>query len=369
MLAAVRETGMLGIPLVSFVESGPMPRIANEFLNAVFWCYGSRGCAERRESCGGTGFLFEVHCTTNPAMRHVFGITNRHVIESHCQRSGVECAAPFTLALNLRADDDSSVLALIERDAPREWVTPTDNTDLAICYISYLPKNAYFWCIPQIMVLTEERYKNVELGPGDETFMVGRFVNHDGRATNAPSVRFGHISMNPGEPIQSEKYGPQLSFLVEMISQAGFSGSPVFFHFHPGNPRKPSERRPPPPITPNTWEIGLLGVDWGQINSTRYPVYDAAGSKTDSHVLWPTGANGVVPGWKILDLLKHPKVRNWMMAAENAAKTDASQINAAIPHVRSGSAQSTKVGNPSHKEDFRRLLGAATAKRPEGDQT
>jgi hypothetical protein len=69
-----------------------------------------------------------------------------------------------------------------------------------------------------------------EVGPGDETFMIGRFAPHDGGKRNLPSVRFENISMMPDEPVTTPLGLKQESFLVETRSLAGYSGSPVFIH-------------------------------------------------------------------------------------------------------------------------------------------
>ena len=48
--------------------------------------------------------------------------------------------------------------------------------------------------------VTEKLVEEHNIGPGDEVFMVGRFVAHAGTKKNLPIVRFGNIAMNPNEP-------------------------------------------------------------------------------------------------------------------------------------------------------------------------
>jgi hypothetical protein len=40
-------------------------------------------------------------------------------------------------------------------------------------------------------------YGSYHISVGDDAFMIGLFVDHDGMTTNVPSARFGNISMLP----------------------------------------------------------------------------------------------------------------------------------------------------------------------------
>ena len=128
--------------------------------------------------------------------------------------------------------------------------------------------------------------------------MLGRFVDHDGNQRNRPVVRFGHIAMLP-EPIKTPRGTTQESFLVEVLSLSGFSGSPVFAH-------------PPSMLTwQQTIDYGgcLLGVDWGHIGG-RECIRDATRDEPDNliaekwYVKQNSGFIGVVPAWKINETLE-----------------------------------------------------------------
>src|SRR5205823_82762 len=61
---------------------------------------------------------------------------------------------------------------------------------------------------------------------------IGLFVDHDGVTTNVPSARFGNISMLPNKNATIEQptnYRGE-SYVVDMHSRTGFSGSPVFVY-------------------------------------------------------------------------------------------------------------------------------------------
>ena len=65
------------------------------------------------------------------------------------------------------------------------------------------------------------------IGPGEDVFMVGRFVNQDGGATQ-PALRFGNISSMPAEMTIQKFRRKRPYYLIDMHSRLGYSGSPVF---------------------------------------------------------------------------------------------------------------------------------------------
>src|SRR5207244_524977 len=82
--------------------------------------------------------------------------------------------------------------------------------------------------------LTDKIIERYGIGVGDEVFMIGRFVNHEGRQKNTPTVRFGNLAMMPHEKILDEETGlKQESFLIETRSIPGCSGAPVFIWVAP----------------------------------------------------------------------------------------------------------------------------------------
>jgi hypothetical protein len=133
-------------------------------------------------------------------------------------------------------------------------------------------------------------------------FVVGRFKNAQGKLRNIPSVRFGNIAQMPHEPIEQRRvFGKfqQESFLVEARSISGFSGSPVFLILHARDSRQELGFRL------HTDVFRLLGIQWGYIQDCE-PIRDTTGRPVDTglHVLLNTGMMGVVPAWKLEDLLR-----------------------------------------------------------------
>ena len=137
-----------------------------------------------------------------------------------------------------------------------------DGDDLAVCELDISSAIYKFKFLPLNWFLTKEVIDEHSIGPGDDVFMVGRFVDHAGHQHNTHRVRFGHISMMPGEPIYNRERGMyQISFLIEMFSHGGFSGSPVFVHIPPGS------QRPHEGITAYREVPWLLGVSRGHFRT------------------------------------------------------------------------------------------------------
>jgi hypothetical protein len=185
----------------------------------------------------------------------------------------------------------------------RAWVRHPAGDDLAVCQILFDPKIYKFHYVNRGSFLDKETISQFNIGPGDDAFVVGRFINHEGKQRNNPTVRFGCVAQMPLEPIRQDTGFDQESFLVEIRSIGGYSGSPVFTHI----PRYNSGAYR---INTN-WEYGpwLLGVDWGHIHNWE-PVRDAAGRPVDpsgppwrTQVRMNTGMMAVVPAWKLAELL------------------------------------------------------------------
>jgi hypothetical protein len=189
-----------------------------------------------------------------------------------------------------------------------DW-TCSEEDDLAILPIEHRKYYTYM-CINTDAFLTKEiAFQEADVGIGDEVFMVGRFMSHDGKQKNSPSLRWGHISTIPDKPVYhpSNKSGHQESFLVEIHSISGYSGSPVFVRSFPTQKLRmgtatntsvtemaESSWRPAgQPTSRGPW---LLGVEWGYISSHEQSLNN-------------TGISGVVPAWSLLGLLNIEKLK------------------------------------------------------------
>jgi hypothetical protein len=76
----------------------------------------------------------------------------------------------------------------------------------------------------------------LELGPGDDVFFIGLFVQSAGQRQNLPIARFGNISRMPHQELvilstKARGEVPIRAYLVESHSWGGHSGSPAFWHW------------------------------------------------------------------------------------------------------------------------------------------
>src|ERR1700693_3020590 len=111
--------------------------------------------------------------------------------------------------------------------------------DIAVIPMPFNPDHLKAAMLPTQLFVNKEMFEanNVgtkgALGVGSDTFMVGRFIDHDGGETNRPAARFGHISVLPAPIIQPNDVTAD-SFCIDMHSRPGYSGSPVFVYRTPG---------------------------------------------------------------------------------------------------------------------------------------
>src|SRR5260221_14479087 len=175
-----------------------MPWIEPQYLECAVYLYPSKKHAEDGSRIGGSGFVVgidvgkpEVDYVIRPQVLCV--VTNKHVIDEVDEAQGTP-----TVRLNTITGGTNSI------ELDRElWYTHTDGDDIAVCPIplTFMYKAAIYF-IPSNNLLTKKLIDDFEIGPGDDVFVIGRFVNHEGKQRNLPSARFGNIAQMPWEPIE-----------------------------------------------------------------------------------------------------------------------------------------------------------------------
>ena len=241
------------------------------------------GAAHSGESVGATGFFLGVPSEIE-GRTHLYGVTNQHNIE---KGSG----API-----LRAKKRDGALEFIQ--ARREDWAACPGHDISVLPID--PNIApYFECIGVDICLGADDVQAHSLGAGDNVFMLGRFSGYDGGSENCPYARFGNFSIN-NAILHHPIYGMQESFVVEMRSISGYSGSPVFIYWDFFDMMKGNKSRGEAFST----FFALLGIDWGHIPyKTKVKTHDGRlhpdGSYVDDH----TAMSGVVPAWHLENFL------------------------------------------------------------------
>ncbi len=265
----------------------PMPaRIQDEYLDCAIYLYPDAQSAKDGDRIGGSGFLVNVPLGEERLGKQLYAVTNRHVVLD-------EQGHPRTLVIRL--NNQMNAFEIVE---PPEgsWILHPNGDDLAVCPIDISITRFRFVSVSVSMFISREDVVRYNVGPGDEAFLVGRFVGHDGKQRNLPTARFGNISMLPHEPVEHPMGFSQESFLVEVRSIGGYSGSPVFVH------GQAIERAG---IRKESLPMRLLGVNWGHLPDWQYVRYEHSEKIVSERwmVREPTGMATVVPAWHLRDLL------------------------------------------------------------------
>jgi hypothetical protein len=274
------------------MEGAPVPRISDEYLDCTIYLYPSASHACSGQRSGGSGFLVSVQMSRLPNAYIIYAVTNAHVIEK----------GNTTIRLNMQ-DGTFDVRELDDR----HWLLHPSRDDLAIYQLSNLDQAVYkYKCVADHDLISKAMVDEFNVGPGDDVFVAGRFINVEGKQRNTPSMRFGNIAQMPWEPIKQQRaFGEhyQESFLVEARTISGYSGSPVFLFMlrtiiRPGRPELIKD------------QICLLGITWGYIKNWER-VCNEFDIPLDLKYKVPinTGMMGVVPAWKLAELLHSPELR------------------------------------------------------------
>lgn len=288
-----------------------MPAIPRDVLDCAIYLYPSVDAAVAGERLGGSGFLLTVPMTgeprSGPSVGVMYAVTNRHVAEQ-------------ARAMRLNNQDDSVEVLEIE---PEAWVSHPDGDDIAVAHIGLNAERHRFIPVPASMCVAPRREDLFYFAPGTDTFMVGRFVTHEGRQRNTPTVRFGNVAMLPLEPLWHERYQLQQdSFLVEVRSLPGYSGSPVFGYVAvpPSRREEEMEQWDEPPLAGIA--LRLIGIDWCHLRDWADVYQGDRATKTGDRVALNSGMAGVVPAWKLTELLAEDDLVEGRREAEENWRRD-----------------------------------------------
>lgn len=269
-----------------------MPRIPDEVLDCTVFLYPTGKAAQDGEHSGGSGFLVAV--PSMPSGRHwLYIVTASHVVK--------EGNSPVVRLNTIAGDVD---VLPFQQD---NWLHHPDGDDVAVVPVLTSSDKYRFRAIDTSLFLTPKIISEVKFGHGDDVFMVGRFVTHEGGQQNLPTARFGTVAMMTGEPITHQTRGiKQESYLIEMHSIPGYSGSPVFLMFLKGTPRHGFEG-----TASDTYGPFLVGLDWCHLNKYEPVVYkhDKDSQVEDYMVKSNLGMAGVLPSWKIREVLDLDKLK------------------------------------------------------------
>jgi hypothetical protein len=275
-----------------------MPRLRDEILDCVVYLYRSYHEADEGIAIGGSGFALGMPCESLRGAAHIYAVTNKHVVEN----------GAIHIRLNTR--EGKKVLMHAEQN---DWVISATD-DLAIVPLVPIPASVSTKPLSIDCLITREMVTQYGIGVGDEVAMLGRFINREGYQKNVPTARFGHIAQMPDAPIETDTGMIQKeAFLCEVHSIGGYSGSPVLIIPNPTYSRA-GESFPA--------DKGLLlGVDFCHLPDWQNAYDDRDHKLQNIKVPLNSGMAGVIPAWRLWDLLMSQKPRELrQMAEERAAR-------------------------------------------------
>jgi hypothetical protein len=302
-----------------------VPRINDELLDAVVFLYPSEADAEDGKRIGGSGFLYGVRIEGTKKVA-LFVVTNKHVINSG--------------AMVVRINTLDGGKDTVPLDGS-EWFSHPDGDDLAVCPVGVNTSHHRVSYIDSGSNLKRQFVRDFNIGIGDDTFMIGRFIGFEGKQQNLPSARFGNIAQMPIEPIIVDGF-PQEAFLIEARSIPGYSGSPVFITIEPhGKPPVLLSGNAPPDFLERVIKQSgymkeragamrfgpfLLGVDFCHLYDRQKIWSDKTGEPVDHnwHVRSNSGMMGVIPAWKLSEMFDiNPKLKAVFNGIATAARSEA----------------------------------------------
>ena len=264
-----------------------MTRIPDKFLKTVFFIYPSEYDAVNGSEAGATGFFFQEPSAFNKNLGYSYAVTNAHVIFGN----GIE-----TPILRINSKNGEFRLIPTQRD---KWIRHPNGDDLAIYPIS-LSSDFSIISFKRKEIIDKTFIEKFNIGPGDEVVMAGRFRVHAGKKKNLPILCSGIIAAMNDEPLRNPfTQLQQESFLVEMRSIAGFSGSPVLVYIPPVSFRFKENNNEIEELYP-THHRRLLGIEWGHI---KHSVKGNDVSGQEIIIEMDSAMAGVVPGWKLLEII------------------------------------------------------------------
>ena len=270
-----------------------MPIIPYSLLNCAFYLYKDKADALAGEDAGGTGFFLSLR--TADGLGHHYGVTNYHV----AVKGGYSC---------VRINTVNGVEAF--EFGPEEWLFEPGKDDIAVVQLDIRQQGHIATFIGDNLLLHPPAAAEERIGPGDDVFMVGRFVDLDAKQTNIPAVRFGNISTLPVPVVQPNGY-TGLCYCVDMHSRTGYSGSPVFIYRTPGNTLEWAMTGGPVQLGGKS-VLALLGIHCGQFpeelaikrKNKKISKESALSEKAyEEYIEGMSGMTCVIPAWRISDLL------------------------------------------------------------------
>lgn len=345
------------VPVVAMVAYGlgpsprwPLPRmrgamrVPKDLLRSVLFL----GHGDEREGKGGikpfgTAFLLNYE-------RSNYLVTVKHVALAASE-------GPFLIRVNMKDGTAQNR----HTDEEVQWVPHPDcDVDLAVAEFNYDFAGCDANAIPADIIGTEEKLNSEWIGVGDQAYAIGLFWVLHGKKRNLPVVHTGNIALLPGDetvPVRDWD-NPQddaarkwvEGYLIEAQGLSGLSGAPVFARPTFISPEHISEGKHVYARLPRI-DLVLLGLWQGAWDAKTDDILTIDRGR---QMRVPVGMGVVVPATKLVEVLEMPELKNKRAKAderrdaENSASLDFAPLST--------------DENPTHREDFMRLVDAAARK-------
>jgi hypothetical protein len=276
-----------------------MTRIPDRLLKSVVFLYCSELDAKNRDKNGGTGFIYGVKLIDN--LYALYLVTNKHIVKND---NGTE-----EIFIQVNKKDGKDEIISVNNDS---WVFHPHGFDIAITRLNLNPAIHDIGFIKRGPdSVSKEDISRFDFGPGDEVFMIGRFIGINNSNRVVPIVRYGNISSMPIAVPHPKSGLSEESLVIDMHSRYGFSGSPVFVQYSNRSESQGNQKSWP-------WSgERLIGINWGS-KLDKIEVINEIFSPDKAFVKVFSNLNFVTPIWRIdeiLDLDEHVEQRK--MTVEN----------------------------------------------------
>jgi hypothetical protein len=239
----------------------------------------------------GTGFLVGIESEKDNSSYVRYLVTAKHVL----QNEKGDYYSKIYVRLN-KYDGKSEYLD-IDLNNTEIFTHDQRDVDIAVLSFSINLKILDFEVIPEYIIPDQIKMKQLQISEGDDIFFSGLFENFYGQQRNQPIIRFGKVALMPDEKIEWKEQGTTSKYLdlylMECLSYAGNSGSPVFFNLLRQQGRKLDEQGP---------NIHLAGVIMGNFNTKNFLPYDTI-------LVQNIGIAAVTPSYKLHEILYSKKVK------------------------------------------------------------
>jgi hypothetical protein len=170
---------------------------------------------------GGSGFFLGTMICGNQSKR-TFLVTAKHVIDG-VRKTGIK-------EVQIRVNNKDGNASWIETKLDDWFHHPSDESMDVSLHEMGIPPESDHLVIPDTIFATDKVFSDLQVGLGDEVFIVGLFKHHQGNLRNIPIVRIGNLSATNEEKLRVKGFGEIEAYLIEARSIGGLSGSPVFLN-------------------------------------------------------------------------------------------------------------------------------------------